>query len=652
MDNFDFNAYEDEFEEPDIETLEKNLEAANTHVNGLKESYTEDDENLTKLDILMKEQLAAYNETRRKIAEIEAARGAQRRAIQDAERELNRAKLQFEEHRKVQLLEQSKQESFNKMIAHLKEKNAPYVEYAYDYQWEGALTLAHYGSALLGDEAGLGKSMTSLMYADVVNCGHPQLGAKKVLYFVPADIVSTLTTEVQTWAPHRNVLPLEGPNPTMRKMVKEIIENSPEITVVVNYEAAWRDNSWLDVEWDLVVVDEAHNMKNVTGLTFDRISSLRSKYFLPMTGTPILNEPKDLFSSLHLIDPETFNDSYDFLYAYCQQNDKNKWEFRPGGEARMMRALKGRIVKRTFADTGIVLPKQHVREYMINPIIISEQQALIMKQLKEFAGIALETGESININAMIAVITRERQAAVYPAGIVVKMTESLHKQYEEMGHPLIPNVGDILFQVPEDTPSIKLDIAVERLKAVILSGKRAVVFSQFKTALAALEKRLSSAGISVARYDGDTTKSDRLAIKKDFLRPKGGKKKSGEYKFDVVLANYKTGGVGLTFTEATYMLCLDEEWNPAKNHQAWARICRIGQTEETLVEILRIDKSIDMWMKTLNDHKQAVVDGFEQEVNLVESFKKYIDTDMIQYKDQQESFDEDFLNIINGMELD
>jgi hypothetical protein len=167
-----------------------------------------------------------------------------------------------------------------------------------------------------------------------------------------------------------------------------------------------------------------------------------------------------------------------------------------------------------------------------------------------------------------------------------------------------------------------LDVAVERLIEMHKKGHRSVVFSQFKTGLVELAYRLKVAGLRVARFDGDTKDPERQKIKKDFLRASDGHIRE-TYEYDVVLANFKTGGVGLTFTEATYMLLLDEEWNPGKNEQAYARINRIGQTQENYVDILRLESSIDMWMKSLNELKKSISEGFEGEVDMQASLNNY-----------------------------
>jgi SNF2 family DNA or RNA helicase len=615
--------HDDEILEGEIVDIDPTtmLEQANAAYEELADIDAIEEESLAKLIEEERKIKEALDENKRKQREIANARFTRRAQLREAEKRKQEAETKVAEQIRYRQLEEAKAQRFREMVANAKEAGYAWVDYAKPHQWEGAMTIAHYGSAILADDTGLGKTITGIMALDLAE-------AKKVLVLVPNDIVTGQADEFKTWAPHRSIIPIEGANPAMRKMVKTIVDNSNEFVIVVNYESLWRDFSWLeDVRWDYIVVDEAHNMKNEEGLTFTALDQFRYNHFLPVTATTILNSPGDLFALLHMLDKVRFNDKRLFLQSYCTQTEQNKWVFRPGGEKALMKSLPGRFIKRSYLEANVKIPDMHIVEVEIPRKDVSEAQLTIMKQLNEFAAIALESGESMSVTAMIALITRERQAAVYPAGIEVKMTQKMYDDAVEYGWPgggPIPEVGTVLFKVPDNTPSIKLDWAEERLEHMVRNrGRRCVVFSQFKTALADLEKRLIARGISVVRFDGDTNKNLRYEVKRDFLRPASGERKT-DYKYDVVLANYKTGGVGLNFTDATYFLGLDKEWNPAKNHQARSRIHRIGQTEETLAEYLNIQGSIDGWMTTVNEIKEAIVNGFEAEIDTVESLRQYL----------------------------
>ena len=632
-------------EQPE-ETPEQRLERAQRIYEDMIELDKVEEENLTKLIEEEKAIMLALQENKRKQRDIEAKRYKMRADVRAAEREKAEAEFKLEEQVRIRRLEEEKARAFETMVSNARNAGYEWTKFAMDHQWEGAMTIAHFSSAILGDEMGTGKTLTSIMSWDMKE-------AKKVLVVVPGDVVSDFSDSVRLYAPHRNIVPLDGPTPAMRKMIKSVVESSNEVTVITNYESLWRDFKWIQgVKWDNITIDEAHNMKNEKGLTFNALDSMSYKSALCVTGTSILNEPGDLYTSLHMIAPNIFWDKWQFLNNYCMQNAEGKWVFRPGGEKALVKNMKGRFIKRTMGECGITLPKQTVEEIFIPKSAIDEQQRIIMKQINEYNEILLDNGEGMEINAKIAVITRERQAACFPAGIELKVTQKMFDL-----DPRYP-VGHVLFKVPENTPSIKLDIAEERIEKQIGNGKRAVVFSQFKTALVDLERRLIARGLRVARYDGDTKSNQRVDIKRDFLRPRTGERKA-DYKYDVVLANYKTGGVGLNFTDATYTLVLDEEWNPGKNSQAYARTNRIGQSEETLVEVLRIEKAICMWMKTINEKKQAIINGFESELDVTASLKEFFaqqkeEIPAVPEQKAIEAFDEDaeFLAMLNDIELD
>lgn len=638
---------EESFEFLDESDYEIMLNEATKYYEELVGEDGDDEESLTELIAEQRILMETLNENRRKQREIENKRYQRRAELRNTERKKAEAEAKLHESRRLRQHEEAKADAFTRMVSDAREAGYNWVEYAKPHQWEGGMTIAHYGSSILGDGTGTGKTLTAIMSMDFAK-------HKKVLCVVPADIVSTFAEDFTFFAPHRNVLPLEGANPRYRAMVKEVLAMSSEYVVVTNYQSLWRESKWLgDFEWDAIYIDEAHEMKNEKGLSYDALSKFNYKNCVPMTATSILNEPGDLWTSLNMIDPVRFADKYNFLNVFCIQNAENKWVFKPGGEKALMAQLKGRIIKRTVQEVAPDLPKQTVNEVVVPRAYIPEDQKQIMEQLSNFAAIQLEDGTGTSIQAIIALITRERQAATFPAGIEVKMTESMYEEMDMAGQNPAP-VGTVLFSVPKDTSSIKLDMAEDKLERMFKEGKRSVVFSQFKTALVDLERRLVARGLRVARYDGDTNKANRLAIKRDFLRPASGERKS-EFEYDVVLANYKTGGVGLTFTEATYMLCLDEEWNPAKNLQAWARIHRIGQTEETTVDILRVEKSIDMWMKTLNEKKRAIVDGFESEIDMVADLKQYFAQPIVEepakpIEKSQIEIDDEFMKMLEDME--
>ncbi len=368
--------------------------------------------------------------------------------------------------------------------------------------------------------------------------------------------------------------------------------------------------------WNEIVDILAENSRE-----FGDLRSVRNVF--PMTGTPILNKPTDLFSMLSLVDPVHYSDKNRFNRTYCIQDSAGKWMFQYGGLDRLVKNLSGKYIARDRKTAGVTLPKQDIVVHSIEmDSTIYPGQAKVIKDLSRHAMVILSNGAKLPILYTIALITRKRQANVWPAGIELK---------DENG-VVVFSVGD------EIKESIKLDRICGKAESGLpgdyeglipdltgngdlTNGERIVVFSQFKTPLAELESRIKDAGISVVRFDGDTPEDIRNQVKIDFDR-KYCDQIGYEPRWQVVLANYKTGGVGLNFTAATQMIILDEEWNPGKQEQAFNRIDRIGQTQETTVHILRLEKTIDNWMADLIDSKRDMIEGFETKVDLQASLLK------------------------------
>lgn len=348
------------------------------------------------------------------------------------------------------------------------------------------------------------------------------------------------------------------------------------------------------------------------------------KNVIPMTGTVILNRPQDIFPLLHLMDDVAYDSEAAFLRTYCEPDPfkANAFRFRSGGLESLTKKLAGRYIKRTKKSAGVVLPKQEVVIHNIEmDKVLYADQARIIEQLSKHAMLILESGDKLPIFAQIALITRKRQANVWPAGIEIRD----------------PETGMVLFSVGDEVrESIKLDrIIMEphrtesgEYEGLVpdytamgdkINGDRVVVFSQFKGPLAELERRMKTAGISVVRFDGDTPEHIRNQVKVDFDRTYVDSTPGYEYKWQVCLANYKSGGQGLNFNHATHAIILDEEWNAGKRDQAYGRMDRIGQTEENSVDVLRLDKTIDTWLASLIDNKEAMVEGFESNAAMANS---------------------------------
>jgi SNF2 family DNA or RNA helicase len=610
-----------------VEAANQREEEARAKFQAVKDEYAAMEEMMR----VMRQKFADANTEYREVANDKHA----------AQRKLTEAEFIAQEEAKEAEIQKEKRvlvEGYRKKVEEL---DPAWRNGAYDHQWEGATTLALHGSALLGDEMGLGKSLTALMVLDFID-------AHRTLIVAPNGTVENLTLEAMRWSPHRFTFPMAGSDNATRTALLNTIfrrrfEQGKDFIMTVNFEQL-RNAEFVEqlreLQFDTIIVDEADGFKDKSSGLYKSLYRLRYaankleengelscsvKHFYPMTGTFIRNKPADIWPALNLVDKEAFPVEREFLLTYCTYDSYDgKWNFRTGGVSSLIKRLGGRIVMRTTVECGIIIPEQILHDENPAHLEVCEEcrtefpirfmdgeygdQRRIMKQLAEHSQIILDSERKTSTMEQLAIITRNRQAVVWPGGIKLTGEHADGSKFE--------------FSVGEDVnESIKVDWVERKIRALRAKGKRVVVFSQFKDGIKELESRLRDQ--RVVRYDGDTPSDIKSRVMQDFDR-RVVADRGNEWEWDIVLCNFKTGGVGLNFTHATDTILLDEYWNPAGNEQAFRRTKRMGQTEVTHVWIPRVARTIDTCMKNLNDDKRAMVDGFNLEVDMEKNLTDFL----------------------------
>jgi SNF2 family DNA or RNA helicase len=528
--------------------------------------------------------------------------------------------------------------------------------------------------ALLADGMGLGKTHSALAGVSKLDPGilapdginHLEGGRNpslRILYICPAEGMTDVFDSIKKWTYYSPFILGRKNKKQQKKILEDIINyNMRGVIVITNY-AAWSQDKeilqWMNEDqFDMVIVDEAHHMKNCDTSTYkgirelvtnrntcgecgavitsksewqcpnaclqddnnrgggripaDTVSSV--KYFLAMTGTFILNKPREIYASLHLARPELFMTEADFKRKFCGWSAE-EWSY--GGQAKLAQEISGFYMRRTREDAGVVLPKQttYIHEIEINqdefPL-----QFQIMEDLRKRAVIQIEeteneTGQEFPQFNLLALITRQRQATVWPGGIYINEVS-----VDSSGFPLFDmNLKPVTQRVhigQHFQESAKINMCMEIVDELREDNHVIVIASQFLEALHEVKRRCEVRGLRVGELTGAVSVKHKEAVKRNLLRANN---ETPEY--DVVIMHYQTGGEALNLTAATAMIILDEEWNEGKHDQATGRLDRTGQTEESQVHILRHvgpQESIDTWLQELVERKRKVVHGFNNSV--------------------------------------
>jgi len=452
---------------------------------------------------------------------------------------------------------------------------------------------------------------------------------KRVLYFCPSPLLKNVEREFRMWSKHRSVLWIGGIPKMARQFAFDAIKEHPEFVVICNYEAWRRDKELLEqlisFNFDTVIIDEAHNIKNMKSSAYKGIKKIiddsNPEYIIPMTGTPILNRPQELFSLLTLVAPERFYRLNDFLYDFCQQNDyTGYWEFKPGGLDRISKQISKNFLRRTREQAGIKLPEKTIINHDLTPDPENyPNQAKVREQMRKYASIIVDESKNQTISAVVKItmFLRLRQIEVWPAGIVMKdkFTGEVKfsvdvEESQKMDYIISPEpdeFGDYTGLIPE-----------------AITDERMVLFSQFKPPLREIKRRVERMGYRAVILDGDTSEEIRNQVALDFDRKHTPDRKDS--KWDIALCNYKVGGTGLNLTAATQMVILDEEWNPGKREQAYDRLHRMGQTQPITIHVIRNKGTIDDWLAGIMESKEGMVEGFNTKMEDL-SLKGFLEWD-------------------------
>lgn len=333
----------------------------------------------------------------------------------------------------------------------------------------------------------------------------------------------------------------------------------PESTqvYVMGYAAAKRHSA--EIRARTLIVDEAHALRNRKIDAFKEIRRLarKAQRLYLLTATPIVNGPDDLWSLLHLVDPQRFSGYWDFVSRFMTVEHGYfgvKVGMLKADEEQAFWSLVSEYMVEQSKDESI-LPRLHRR--VIDFDLWPEQRELYQAILKEDA--ATYDGVEVETVEMVAKITRLRQIALDPALV--------WPSYDGRG---------------------KLDALIPTIEGPT------VVFSLFAGMAERLAERLGSEARVI---HGGVPDERRREILTDFSLGR----------FNVLAVTHGTGGEGLNLVAAERAVLLDLHWHPAGNAQARDRIYRIGQTRSDVwVDYLRARRTIEDHVLAILRAKQPV----------------------------------------------
>lgn len=368
---------------------------------------------------------------------------------------------------------------------------------------------------------------------------------------MPKSTLDNWMIEFKSWCPSVKTVCLIGDKETRTKIIRDVLLICDWDVCITTFEMCARENQFLkNTSWWYMFVDEAHRIKNEESDTFTILQGFKTMRRFLMTGTPIQNNLRELWTLLNFLDPKQFARQDEFVGMF---NNRSL-----GGELfvvkQLHRMLKPYLLRRLKSQVEKSLqPKMEVRVVTG----LSDMQKDMYNQIKDSC-VKIKCGSKIEVKRLKNVIMQLRKCINHPFLFDGQSSFPSNVNIEQ----IVNNSGKMAF----------LDKLLPKL---IEQKSRILIFSQMTRMLDILEKYCVLSKYHYSRLDGQTKHADRYRHITEY-NAKNSKK-------FIFLLSTRAGGVGINLATADVVVLFDSDWNPQIDLQAIDRAHRITQKKQVRV---------------------------------------------------------------------
>lgn len=397
--------------------------------------------------------------------------------------------------------------------------------------------------ALLADEMGLGKTIQAISLILDLPAGH------QTLIVAPGSLIPNWIKELNEFAPgithHRHAGPV-------RTGVASGLQGFD--VVISSYDTVANDLSFLsDIRWDLLVVDEAQQIRNPDSRRSAAVKSIPRRISLAVTGTPVENTLRDLWSIGEFVIPQLLGGRIEFANRFPDEAE---------AALRLGRIVAPVTLRRKVLDVASDLPE---RVEIRTPLEFGEQHR------REYEAIEA-SGNRFTTDVPLRVLCAHA-------------SEGTASERSFASEPKVEHLCSLIEEIFEN-------------------NEKALVFASFQLTLDRLLDVLRAAhpGAFVEVIDGRTDPGDRQGVIDQFSEHRGP---------GCLLLNPRAAGVGLNITAANHVIHFSPEYNPAVTEQATARAYRRKQERTVFIHHLFYEDTIEEGAMVVADDKRELASSVD-----------------------------------------
>lgn len=334
--------------------------------------------------------------------------------------------------------------------------------------------------------------------------------------------------------------------------------------------------------YDLVIVDEAHHLKNRASVSWKFVNSLQRKYILLLTATPVENSLDELYNLITILKPGQLATPREFRRHFVVQGDPRL----PKNRGRLRELLADVMVRHSRSQINVQLPprRAHTIKVRLSPaerVLYDDVSAFVREHL---AGEALSQAHRFTLQMLQREIG-SCPAAAHPTLLSLARHEALEPYRDQL-----QALAERAASMPGWSKAAALD---KLLTTAVLANReeKVIIFTHFRATLDLLADRLRGMGIDFVPYHGQMSTAEKNDAIRHFER-------QGR-----VLLSTEAAGEGRNLQFCRTMVNFDLPWNPQRIEQRVGRIHRVGQTRPVEIFNLSAEGSVEDYVLDILDRK-------------------------------------------------
>jgi SNF2 family DNA or RNA helicase len=410
------------------------------------------------------------------------------------------------------------------------------------------------GRGILADEVGLGKTIEAgLILKEYMIRGLIQ----RVLILVPASLVLQWVRELN----QKFGIPAAAQKKTYMWEQCNVI--------VASMDTAKRDphrEIVLNMEYDMLIIDEAHKLKNKKTTNYQFVNEIRKKYCLLLTATPIQNDLKELFNLITLLKPGQLGGDGHFKTNYVM--DKRI----PKNEKLLQLELAKVMIRNSREDGSISFTKRFVKNITLT---LSEEEQALYDGVTDFVkNRAADSGA--DISSMLSLVTLQREVCSSRDAVFITLVNMFKKTAEDS--PLRTKIWELVEKIKHITANTKAEKTMQLVQEM---NEKVIIFTEYRATQEYLLNYLKEHNIKAVSYRGGMNRG-----KKDWMMD------LFRSRAQVMVAT-EAGGEGINLQFCSNIINFDLPWNPMRVEQRIGRVHRLGQKKDVHIYNLSTQGTIE-----------------------------------------------------------